>query len=115
MLLTSPSDRRPRLAVVPAYGRAFWWRRRLLPGDLLAITELERGLRTLRVDLAERYGPVFKALMERRLSVCVVGQALGRRLLRACVGSMLAVRGPYHWEPSPRFEISLERQRGAVR
>lgn len=85
------SGRRPWLAVSLAYGRALWRRHRLPPGDLLDIGELERGHRTLLIDRAARYGPVFKGLMERRLVVCVLGHSLGRRLLKEHAASLRAV------------------------
>ena len=85
------SDRRPWLAVAQAYGRALWSRRPLPPGDLVDIGELERAHRTLLIDFAAQHGPVFKGLMERRLTVCVVGHALGRKLLKEHAGAMRAV------------------------
>jgi cytochrome P450 len=85
------SDRRPWLAVAQAYGRALWSRRPLPPGYLVDIGELERAHRTLLIDLAAQHGPVFKGLMERRLTVCVVGHALGRKLLKEHADAMRAV------------------------
>ena len=85
------SDRRPWLAVAQAYGRALWSRRRLPPGGLIDIGELEHAHRTLLIDFAQRHGPVFKGLMERRLTVFVVGNSLGRRLLKEQAGAMRAV------------------------
>lgn len=82
------SERRPWLAVVQAYGRALWSGTRLPPGELVDIGALERGHRTLLIDSAARHGPIFKGLMERRLTVCVVGHALGRRLLKEHAGSL---------------------------
>jgi cytochrome P450 len=85
------SDRSPWLAVARAYARALWLRRRLPPGKLVDIGELERGHRLLLIDSARQYGPVFKGLMDRRLVVCVVGHALGRRLLKEHASSLRAV------------------------
>lgn len=76
------SDRYPLLAVSAAWGRALRARTRLPPGDLIDLGPAERAQRRLLLDRAARYGPVFKALMEGRVVVCVVGNALGRRLLR---------------------------------
>jgi cytochrome P450 len=85
------AERRPWLAVAQAYGRAFWSGKRLPPGKLIDIGALEREHRTLLIDCAAQHGPVFKGLMERRLTVCVVGHALGRRLLKEHSGSLRAV------------------------
>jgi cytochrome P450 len=79
------------LAVARAYGRAFWLRKNLPPGELVDIAELERGHRRLLIESAERYGPIFKGLMERRLVVCIIGRARGRRLLKEHSTSLRAV------------------------
>jgi cytochrome P450 len=76
------SDRHPLLATLRAWGRSVRARTRLPPGDLIDLGPAERAQRHLLLDRAARHGPVFKALMERRLVVCVVGNGLGRRLLR---------------------------------
>lgn len=76
------SDRHPLLATVRAWGRALRARTPLPPGELIDLGAAERGQRRLLVERAARHGPVFKGLMERRLVVCVVGNGLGRRLLR---------------------------------
>lgn len=75
-------DRSPWLTVAGAFGRAAIAGRRLPPGRLVDVGELERAHRTELIDLAARHGPVFKGLMEGRLVVCVVDTALGRRLLK---------------------------------
>jgi len=76
------ADRDPAVEVAQAYERASAAGRRLPPGDLVDILDLERRKRTVLLDLAAEYGPVFKAIMNRRLVVCVVGDALGRRVLK---------------------------------
>ena len=75
-------DRPAWFAVAQAYRRALRAGRRLPPGDLSDIGEGERVHRTLLLDRGQRYGPVFKGLMERRLTVCVIGHSLSRRLLK---------------------------------
>lgn len=81
--IAKPLPRRtPWLPVARAYGRAALAGRRLPPGRLVDVGELERARRTTLIDLAARHGPVFKGLMDRRLVVCVVGTALGRRVLK---------------------------------
>ena len=75
------SDHNPLAEVAQSYGRALLARRRLPPGDLVDIVELERRKRTALLDLAAEHGPVFKAIMHRRMVVCVVGHTLGRRVL----------------------------------
>ena len=54
------SSRRPWQALAKAYARVLWTRKPLPPGDLVDIGELERGDRTLLINRAARYGPVFK-------------------------------------------------------
>jgi len=76
------ADHNPVTEVAQAYGRALWARRRLPPGDLIDIVDLERRNRTVLMDFASQYGPVFKAIMHRRLVVCVFGHSLGRRVLK---------------------------------
>ena len=76
------SSRRPWQALAKAYARVLWTRKPLPPGDLVDIGELERGDRTLLIDRAAQYGPVFKGLMDGRVVVCVLGHDLGRRLLK---------------------------------
>lgn len=76
------SDVRPRLEKLRAFLRAWWSRGTLAPGDLVPIDELERGNRTVLIERAARYGPIFKGLMEKRVVTCVVDLELGRRLLK---------------------------------
>jgi len=86
-LIYSANARRSRfqrlyLEVARAYGQSWWSRRALPPGDLVAIDRLERANRTLLIERAIRFGPIFKGLMEDSLAICVVGHGLGRRLLK---------------------------------
>jgi cytochrome P450 len=76
------SDRRPLLAVTQAWFRSLRAGTRLPPGDLTDLGPAERAQRRLLLSRAARHGPVFKGVMEGRLVVCVVGNGLGRRLLR---------------------------------
>lgn len=76
------ANRAPILTLARAFGRAWWTRRPLPPGDLVALDILERADRTLLIDRAATHGPIFKGLLENRLAVCVVGHSLGRRLLK---------------------------------
>ena len=76
------SDRHPLIAIGSAWGRSLLARTKLPPGDLIDLGPAERAQRRLLLQRAARYGPVFKAMMERRVVVCVVGNGLGRRLLR---------------------------------
>lgn len=72
----------PYLSMAKAFARAWISFRKLPPGNFVHIDELERGNRTVLIDREATYGPVFKAFMEKRMAVCVVGHALGRRLLK---------------------------------
>ena len=72
----------PRLETLRAFCRAWFSRGTLPPGDLVPIDELERGNRTVLLDRAAQHGPIWKGLMEKRVVVCVVDLALGRRLLK---------------------------------
>ena len=84
-------QRTPWLPVARAFGRAALAGRRLPPGRLVDIGELERARRTTLIDLAARHGPVFKGLMDRRLVVCVVNTSLGRRVLKEHAGALRPV------------------------
>ncbi|HLX28077.1 MAG TPA: cytochrome P450 [Casimicrobiaceae bacterium] len=75
------SEHNPLAEVAQSYGRALLAGRRLPPGDLVDILELERRTRAALLDIAAEHGPVFKGIMHRRMVVCVVGHALGRRVL----------------------------------
>jgi hypothetical protein len=75
-----------RLRVVRAYLSAMCRRRPLPPGTLVHLDLLERGNRYILLDRAKVYGPVFKAIMQDRLVICVIGSDIGRRLLREQAG-----------------------------
>jgi cytochrome P450 len=79
------------LKVARSYVRSWWLRRALPPGDLVAIDSLERANRTLLIERATNYGPIFKGLMEDSLAICVVGHELGRRLLKEHAASLQPV------------------------
>lgn len=83
--------RRLYLEVARAYGRSWWSRRALPPGDLVAIDHLERANRTLLIERAASFGHIFKGLMEDRLAICVLGHGLGRRLLKEHAASLRPV------------------------
>lgn len=69
-------------ASLAARALALWHRSALPPGDLIPLDLLEKHDRMRLLDLAAVHGPVFKAMSDGRLLVCVVGLALGRRLLK---------------------------------
>lgn len=54
----------------------------LPPGDFIRLDAAERSNRKILLELAAAHGPVFKTLSDDRLCVCIVGLALGRRLLK---------------------------------
>jgi cytochrome P450 len=81
----------PYLVVAKAYARSLWSGKSLPPGKLVHLDHLERADRTLLIDYANSYGPVFKGLMENQLAVCVVGHDLGRRLLKEYAESLRPV------------------------
>jgi cytochrome P450 len=76
------ADHDPVTEVARAYARAQLTGQSLPPGDLVDILDLERRNRTVLFDFAAQYGRVFKAIMHRRLVVCVVGHSLGRKVLK---------------------------------
>ena len=84
-------SRPPYVALARAFGRSWWSRHALPPGDLVALDRLERADRTLLIARAAAHGPIFKGLMENRLVVCVVGHARGRALLKAHAASLRPV------------------------
>ncbi|MBL9210226.1 MAG: cytochrome P450 [Opitutaceae bacterium] len=65
-----------------AYARAAVSRHRLPPGDLARLDVEEKTDRAFILHQAERLGPIFKAIGWGEFYICVVGLALGRRLLR---------------------------------
>lgn len=75
-------DLRPHLAISMARSRSLLRRRPLPPGELINLDVAERADRELLLNLNAAHGPIFKALSENRLTVCIVGLAPGRRLLR---------------------------------
>lgn len=85
------SDRHALLDTAQAWCRSLWARKPLPPGDLTDLGPAERAQRRLLLARAERYGPMFKGVMEGRLVVCVVGNGLGRRLLREHAASLRPV------------------------
>lgn len=72
----------PRRSVAYARARALVSRHPLPPGDLVALDLVEKRDRTFLLRRATEVGPIFKAIAWGDLWVCVVGLALGRRLLR---------------------------------
>lgn len=54
----------------------------LPPGDPLQLLELEQADRRYLLKAADVYGPIFKALSDSHLCVCIVGLPLARRFLR---------------------------------
>lgn len=85
------TQRLPYLALAEAFGRSWWSRHPLPPGDFVALDRLERANRRLLIERAADFGPIFKGLMENRLAVCVVGHGLGRRLLKEHSASLRPV------------------------
>jgi len=85
------SDRRPLVDALRAFLTTLRRRRPLPPGDLVPLDEIERAHRTVLIERAATLGPVFKGLMEKRLVVCIVGHALGRRLLKEHAASLRPV------------------------
>lgn len=75
-------DRPPYLGIARAYTRSWLSSSALPPGDFVHIDHLERANRTLLIERARTYGPIFKGFMENRLAVCVLGHVTGRRLLK---------------------------------
>ncbi len=74
--------RLPRRSVAYARARALVSRHPLPPGDLVALDLAEKRDRTFLLHRATELGPIFKARAFGDFWVCVVGLALGRRLLR---------------------------------
>jgi cytochrome P450 len=72
----------PRHSVAYARARALVSRHPLPPGDLVALDLAEKRDRTFLLRRATELGPIFKARAFGDFWVCVVGLALGRRLLR---------------------------------
>jgi cytochrome P450 len=76
------SLKRTYQAAANVFGRYVLKRAPLPPGDLNSLDELERADRRLLLKLAATHGPIFKGISEDRLVVCVIGLAMGRRLLK---------------------------------
>ena len=71
--------------------RPFARRGSLPPGEGIRLDEAERSNRKILLELAAAHGAIFKVESEDRLCVCVVGLALGRRLLQEHATALLPV------------------------
>ncbi len=74
--------RLPHSSVRYAYVRTLFSRYKLPPGKLIRLDHTEMTNRTVLLELASQWGPVFKAIAWGELGICVVGIPLGRRLLK---------------------------------
>lgn len=72
----------PHSSVRYAYVRTFFSWSKLPPGKLIRLDHQEMTNRTVLLELASQWGPVFKAIAWGELGICVVGIPLGRRLLK---------------------------------
>jgi cytochrome P450 len=75
------ADRSPYPSIARAYAKSWLSWKRLPPGDLVSLDDLERNNRTILMERSAVFGPIFKGLMENRLVVCIVDDTMGRRLL----------------------------------
>jgi cytochrome P450 len=82
MVRGGPRGRLPYGATALAALRAWRVSHRLPPGDMTRLDEAERADRRALMHLSRTHGPVFRGVMEGRPAICVVGNAIGRRLLR---------------------------------
>lgn len=73
---------RLRLAVSIALCRSLLRWHPLPPGDMIDLFAAEHSDRELLLKLTAIHGPIFKALYEGDVLVCVVGLPIGRRLLK---------------------------------
>ncbi|MFT4794453.1 MAG: cytochrome P450 [Paracoccaceae bacterium] len=74
--------RLPYGAAALAAVRAWRVSHRLPPGAMTRLDEAERTDRLALMHLSRTHGPIFRGVMDERLAICVVGNAIGRRLLR---------------------------------
>jgi cytochrome P450 len=77
----------PYVCIAKAYARSWLLFRALPPGNLIALDDLERANRRLLMDRARIYGPIYKGLLENRLAIFIVDDAIGRRILKKHGGS----------------------------
>jgi len=73
---------KPHHTIVYAFSRALLGGRKLPPGKMTAIDVEERKNRLFLLERAQQTGPIFKGTLVGEFSVCVIGIAAGRRLLR---------------------------------
>ncbi|MEH6592864.1 MAG: cytochrome P450, partial [Halioglobus sp.] len=76
------AEKPPYSQIAMAYGRSILAGGKLPPGDFSHLDVLEREQRDLLLKRSAALGPIFKGLIENRLAVCVIGNAIGQRVLR---------------------------------